>query len=45
MKAGIDDVDAMGEPLDEVRREARGEERIIHAGRRAFGSRCPVAPF
>jgi hypothetical protein len=45
MKTGIDDVDAMSEPFDEIGREARGEERIIHAGRRAFGSRCPVAPF
>jgi hypothetical protein len=37
MKAGVDDVNAVPEPLDEVGREARGEKRIIHAKRRVVG--------
>ena len=45
MKAGVDDVDAVREPFDEVRREARGEEGIVHAERRGFGGRCTVARF
>ena len=40
MEAGIDDLDAMREPFDEVRCEARGEEGIVHAERCAFGGRC-----
>ena len=50
MKAGVDDVDALVEPVDEVGREARGGKGIIHAERRVFGadarwcdSREPVA--
>ena len=43
MKAGVDDVDAMREPFDEVRREARGEEGIVHAERRVFRGRCTAA--
>jgi hypothetical protein len=37
MKAGVDDVNAVPEPLDEVGREGRGEKRIIHAKRRVVG--------